>query len=213
MRADLDGQVLTLDRPTLAGAFEAGIAEAERRGLLIVAVMADGKPLEPEAFAKPSDEVGAYRTVTFVGAKPAELVEDAIRQASAAAAGIGRSQPAVAQLIQSGETQGALEHLRDVFGTWNEVREAVERSGRLLQREFASEAAREESGAPSIKTCTEELAVALASVKRALELQDWSKLADLIGHELDVLATNWQRALDALADSIAAEHRSGGGDR
>jgi hypothetical protein len=210
MRADLDGQVLTLDRPTLAGAFQAGIAEAERRGLFIVAVMADGKPLEPEAFAQPSDEVGAYQTVTFVGAKPAELVEDALRQAAAAVEGIARSQPAVAELIQSGNTPAALDHLREVFGTWMEVRDAVERSGRLLGREFAAEALPGLPGDAPVKACIEALAAALASVKAALEHQDWSRLADLIGHELDVLARTWKRMLDALADSVAADRRTGG---
>lgn len=196
-------------RPTLAEALKAGIAAAERRGVLIVAVTADGRPLDGAELEHPSDVPGTYGSVSLVGASPRLLVERTLREAAAAIDEIRSAQAKVAELVDIGDTTGALEHLKGVFATWSAVREVIDRGGRLLGRDLmAVEPASIDAKRP-VEACMLGLTQGLQEVKRALEVDDWSLLSDVMGHRLEALAKDWSTVLNAVADEVAGD--GGGG--
>jgi hypothetical protein len=208
MRVDLDGEFLEVARPTLAEALKAGIAAAERRGVLIVGVTADGRTLEGSELEQHSDVPGVFASVSLLAASPGLLVERTLREAAAAVDEIRASQARVAELVDIGDTTGALEHLKGVFATWSAVREVIDRGGRLLGRDLmAMEPASIDAKRP-VEACMLGLTQGLQEVKRALETDDWSLLSDVVGHRLEALATDWSMVLGALADEIAGD---GGG--
>ena len=203
MRVDLNGQPLDISRPTLAEALRAGIAQAERQGIVIVGVVADGRPLEGPELERPSDEPSSYETVSFLAATPASLVERSLRDAAEAVAELGQLQPQVVELIHAGDTQQGLEKLQSIFTTWSAVRDVVERGGRLLHQDLMTmDLAGIDAKAP-VQACMSGLSASLVQVKTALTNQDWSLLADVVGYELDGLAKDWKVVLSALADQVA----------
>jgi hypothetical protein len=208
MRVDLDGEVLEVSRPTLAEALKAGIAAAERRGVLIVGVTADGRALEGAELERPSDEPSTFASISLISASPGLLVERTLREAAAAVDELRASQAKVAELVQIGDTAAALEHLQGVFATWSAVREVVDRGGRLLGRELLSMEPASIDAVRPVEACMLGLTQGLQEVKRALEREDWSLLSDVMGHRLEGLAKDWNVVLNALADEVAGD---GGG--
>lgn len=195
-------------RPTLAEALKAGIAAAERRGVLIVGVTADGRALEGSELERPSDEPGTFSSVSLISASPGLLVERTLREAAAAVDEVRVSQAKVAELVDIGDTAAALERLQGVFATWSAVREVVDRGGRLLGRDLmAMEPASIDAKRP-VEACMLGLSQGLQEVKRALERDDWSLLSDVMGHRLEALAKDWSMVLGAMADELVAD---GGG--
>ncbi len=209
MRVDLDGEVLEVARPTLAEALKAGIAAAERRGVLIVGVTADGRTLDGPELERPSDEPGAFSSISLISATPALLVERTLREAAAAVDDVRHSQAKVAGLVDVGDTAAALEHLKGVFATWSAVREVVDRGGRLLGRDLVAMQPASIDAVRPVEACMLGLTQSLQEVKRALERDDWSLLSDVMGHRLDGLAKDWHMVLSALADEVAGD--GGGG--
>ncbi|MCX5688483.1 MAG: hypothetical protein NTV94_01600 [Planctomycetota bacterium] len=203
MRVDLDGHLLELPRPTLADALRVGITEADRRGVVIVTVLADGKPLQGPELEQPSEEPSPYQTISFLAATPASLVERSLRDAASAVQEIGTLQPRVVELINAGQTQQGLEELQSIFATWSAVRDVVERGGRLLRQDFLAIDLPGIDAKTPVQACMNGLSSSLVQIKLALSNQDWSLLSDVVGYELDGLARDWNMVLGALADQVA----------
>lgn len=204
MRLLLDNQEITIDRPTLAAAIAAGVAQAESQGRIIVEAMLDGTQLDDESLGNPSDETLDSGEVRLVSAEPRSLVRVTLLDAADALDEASRSQNLCAEAIQTGQVKDALEQLSDALGIWDTVRDVVVKSAKLLDIELdriKDPGAEDEQGA-TINELTTVLSKHLQEVKRCLAVQDWAALADVLGYDLADQVEPWKRLLQMMADTI-----------
>ncbi len=204
MRLLLDNQEITIDRPTLAAAIAAGVAQAESQGRIIVEAMLDGTQLDDESLGNPSDETLDSGEVRPVSAEPRSLVRVTLLDAADALDEASKSQSLCAEAIQTGQVKDALEQLSDALGIWDTVRDVVVKSAKLLDIELdriKDPGAEDEQGA-TINELTTVLSKHLQEVKRCLAVQDWAALADVLGYDLADQVEPWKRLLQMMADTI-----------
>lgn len=216
MRASLDGVILTLDRPTLRAALEAGIAAAEAKGAMVVGVVADGAEIPQSELEDPSDtelREGGFQLIELTSVRPAALVARTLRDAAGAIDGLIASQEQAAAAIQAGDVQKGLSDLQEVFMTWQIIRDVVSRGGGVLKRDLAAIPSLPGIDAKEpVALCLSALIHTLKEVKKAVDTEDWSALSDQVGYTLDAMAKDWKVVLSALAEHVerSFEHQSGG---
>lgn len=204
MRLLLDNQEITIDRPTLAAAIAAGVAQAESQGRIIVEAMLDGTQLDDESLGNPSDETLDSGEVRLVSAEPRSLVRVTLLDAADALDEASRSQNLCAEAIQTGQVKDALKQLSDALGIWDTIRNVVVKSAKLLDIELdriKDPGAEDEQGA-TINELTTVLSKHLQEVKRCLAVQDWAALADVLAYDLADQVEPWKRLLQMMADTI-----------
>jgi len=211
----LDGHPLRAPRPTLAGAFEAAVEATRPAGRVIIEVKGDGLPLADDLVASPPEVAAGIAELRFTSADPRQLVRVTLLDAADALSTAQADQLAAADLINSGQTGPALEHLRAALSTWQAVQDVLERSTQLLGLNLAKldggTPGAELGGAPvagldpeeGFAPALESLTTHLASVRTGLTMQDWSALSDTVGYDLDAQISVWKRLLSGLADHVA----------
>ncbi len=205
MNVFLDGHPLRTPRPTLAGAFEAAIEATRPTGRVIIEVKADGLPLADDLVASPPDSAADHAELRFTSADPRQLVKVTLMDAADALGTAQADQLAAADLINSGQTGPALEHLRAALSTWQAVQDVLDRSTQLLGLNLSTLGGAaipgldpEEGFTPALESLTTHL----SSVRTGLAAQDWSALSDTIGYDLDAQVGVWKRLLTGLADHV-----------
>jgi hypothetical protein len=202
----LDGHPLRTPRPTLAGAFEAAVDATRPLGRVIIEVKADGLPLADDLVAAPPESAVGHSELRFTSADPRQLVRVTLMDAADALSTAQADQLAAADLINSGQTGPALEHLRSALATWQAVQDVLDRSAQLLGLNLSTLGGTsiqgldpDEGFAPALEALTGHL----SCVRTGLSDQDWSALSDTIGYDLDAQANLWKRLLKGLADHVA----------
>jgi hypothetical protein len=194
MKVFLDGQPLPTDRATIACALRQAVDAAAARGRIIIEATAGGEPLPEHALETPPEERydGELR---FVSVEPRAMVRVTLQDAGDALDQARDAQSRCAKLIQSGKTDESLAPLGQAIGTWQLVRDAVEKSMAILGGGSAP--------APSgLSDLVNELGGRLEEVKRSLGMQDWSALADTLAYDMDEQAGKWKDMLAGMADSL-----------
>lgn len=199
MRAYLDDQPLTPEPPTAGDALRAGSQAAQRRGRIIVDIIADGRSVAPEDLgASASTAVAELR---LVSAEPRALVHDALDEARALLRDLRGVQTSAGDAFLMGEFEAGAVQLRDVVGAWQRVRAAAEQAGTLLSTPVETLVLDAGDGPRPMRNEVETLAAALAELRDAIARQDVAALADLLEYDLGALARRWDRLLGALAES------------
>lgn len=192
----LDDKVLSLERPTVAGAIEAAVTEAGRRGRIVVEATAGGEPL-PEGMLEHPPEDPVPDDLRFVSVEPKALIRVTLMDARDALDQARQAQTRSAELIQSGKLEQSLEPLGEALETWRIVRDAVDKSMSLL-----GPAGAEMPSAAGLPALIGRLTERLEEVKRSLAGQDWSALADALAYDMDEQAGEWKDMLAGLADAL-----------
>ncbi len=215
MRVLLDEQVLDVAEPTIATALAAARDQAERKGRVIVEATLDGVPIPTEQLeAVPSSPASGGASVQgevrFVSAEPRALVKvtwhdvaEALRQAE-------QDQAKAAELLQMGKLEQAMGHLASSLGVWENVRQAVLNGAALVGIDLEAVVIEKDSpqgeraggASMSVGERVAGLAGQLQHVKRHIQSQDWSSLADTLEYELTDEARLWQRVLTQMAEAI-----------
>jgi hypothetical protein len=199
MRAFLDDQSLTTDRPTLAAALRAAAQQAQRQGRVVVEVTIDGQPAGDELLDHPPDEPTAAE-VRLVSIDPRQLVRETLGDCVEALSAANDDQLGAAELIQTARMDEALEPLGCAMGTWQAVRDALERSLALLRSEAVQVDPRMD--AAQIEALVSGLAVRLEEIRAALSREDWSALADVLAYDMPGEVEHWKLALAELAKRL-----------
>ncbi len=210
----LDGHPLRAPRPTLSGAFEAAVEATRSGGRVIIEVKGDGLPLADDLVAAPPDVAAGITELRFTSADPRQLVRVTLLDAADALSTAQADQLSAADLINSGQTGAALEHLRGALTTWQAVQDVLERSSQLLGLDLSSLDGKLGSGVAGgpasgldpemgFGRALETLTTHLASVRTGLTAQDWSALSDTVGYDLDAQIDVWKRLLAALAEHVS----------
>jgi hypothetical protein len=192
LHAFLDDQPLDLPAPTIASALRAGIAAAEARGRMVVEVRLDGTAVG-DALLKAPPDVPLGAELRLITAELTALVGEALQAAAGALSQAGRDQAHAAELIRTARMDEAVSPLSAAVQAWNGVREAVAKSLGTLGPRFSGAAV-----ASGVDARAQALAAALAELRRCLEAQDWSGLADVLGEDLSAETVAWGRMLESL---------------
>jgi hypothetical protein len=197
MHAFLDGQPLSLPRPTMAAAIRAGVDAASAAGRVVVEVALDGAPVgEAILQAPPEAALGSELRLTSID--PRALVADTLQNAMAALDAVQMDQKHASDLIWASRLDEALAPLSACVQAWNGVRDAVGKSVAMLGPAFESEAAR-----AGLTPAAQSLAGDLGELRRCLEAQDWSGLSDCLGIDLTRQAAAWRDMLAVMNEACA----------
>jgi hypothetical protein len=200
VRAYLDDQPLAIERPTLAAALSAAVAQAGSRGRIVVEAITGGARIPDETLqAPPEDELAG--DVRFVSVEPRALVRVTLMDAADALDQAKANQLACARLIQSGEVEQSLEPLGRAIETWRAVRDALERSTETLGDRPESTTG-PGPGVDELAALVQSLWTRLEEVRRSLSAQDWSALADALSYEMSDQVEQWKTTLRTMAENL-----------
>ncbi len=199
MQVYLDGQPLAVERATLASGLRAASEAAQKRGRVVVEVYVDGTMVSDTILSDPPDQVlGAE--MRLISIEPKLLVRETLLDAAEALDKAGQEQTDAADEIQSGRVEGAMPLLQSAILKWQAVRDAVEKSASLLEIPLNSRVAG--PGERNLGQVVDGLAASLTDVRRSLESEDWSGLADLLAYDMADQIKSWQLMLRSLADGL-----------
>jgi len=200
MQVYLDGQRLNLEQPTMASALRAGSDEAERRGRVVVEVYVDGTMVSDTLLSDPPEQALGSE-MRLVSVEPKRLVRETLLDAADALDRAGQEQTDAAEEIQSGRVEDAMPLLQSAITKWQAVRDAVEKSASLLSIPLSSEVGGAR-GPRSLSDVVDELAASLTDIRRCLEAEDWSGLADHLAYDMSDQIRSWQGMLRSLAEGL-----------
>lgn len=204
MQAFLDDDKLTLEAPSIAAAVDAARAEAERRGRIIIDVLADGSSIDGSLLEEPPSDAAGISELRMVTADPASFISVTLSDAADALEEARATQKQAATLIQQGDTDGAAEPIAAALGTWSVIRDVVEKSSRLADLDPGGTTATLATGETVTgAACIEQLAEHLTTLREHLMGSDWVSLADVLAYDLDELAERWIALLRAMSASVS----------
>lgn len=197
MRATLDGESLTIDRPSLAAALQAGAASARERGRIVIEVVLDGEPVQGEALAEPSDAPLSGEHLAMTSTDPASLVRVTLFDAADAMDSARDEHAACAEMIHRGDVGEAMGALARLLSTWQAVREAVVQGGAAMGQPLSSYV-----GQGKLDERTDALSRQLDTLKRAVADSDLSAVADVLEDDLQSEAGLWADTLRQIAEGM-----------
>lgn len=203
MRVTLDGQLVPIDRPSLALALATAARHAEAAGRVIVTALADGVPIPDETLKAAKDEFCDIKEVVLTTASPTRVVGEMLVHAADAIQSVRGTQQHAGHTIQRGEPEQAREHLEGVFGIWQAVAGGVQQSAEMLSLDLNDLRVPDGYGdtmavSPQIEILVEKLRELQGSIQR----QDWAAMSDILLFDLDELAKSWEQMLRGLATVI-----------
>jgi hypothetical protein len=108
------------------------VADAGRRGRIVVEVKGDGIVLTGDQLTTPSEAEGGYGTLDMVSADPKVLVRQTVLDAVEALESVRHEQARAMEQVQTGDVGSALTTLQGAFVTWQAARDVVSRGAQLL---------------------------------------------------------------------------------
>jgi predicted transcriptional regulator len=194
MRVLLDDRELAVDRPTLARALEAGLAEAEAGGRVLIEAKLDGVAIPDDQLASPTDAPLEGDELRLVSANPHALVRTSLFDARDALDDALERQTRAADLILTGQGNEALGAMADALQIWQAVRDVVAQGSELIERTLGA--------GESFESDVRRLSELLTEIKRCLNAQDWAALADLLAYDLGDQGEKWKQILEEMAGQV-----------
>lgn len=191
-RVYLDGQLVPVERDTLAAGLRAAAEEAQRHGRIIVEATADGTSIAEPVLENPPDTPfdGELR---FASVEPKVLARTTLRDASEALEQAREAQKRGAELIESGRPEESLTPLGEAIDVWRVVRDAVQKSVAIAPTG---------AGQAGLTELVTMLGGTLTEIKRSLTAQDWSALSDALNYDMDEQVDRWQSLLAHMVEEL-----------
>lgn len=207
MRVIMDGQEVTVERPTLAAAIAAGAEHAEGQGRIVLEIKADGVALSERDIETAPDTPGTFKVIELVTASRAELAVEVLRATEGALDDLVIGQRHVASQILATKLEPAIASLQEILGVWQHIREALDQVCAVMGNDLPGLAATVGMEAEARESISR-LTSGLSEIMRCVGAQDWSTLADIMTDEMGELAVSWRGLVGAIADSMAARGES-----
>ncbi len=201
MQVLLDDQPVPIDRPTLAAALRAAQDAARVRGRIIVEAYADGTQVSDELLSSPSDEPVNIRQLAMRSAEPRALVSFTLTDAADALVHVADDHDKVGRDIQAGRTQQALGKLGESIATWQAVCDILNKGATLLKLDLDSVTLDDGDPTP-LSGRFSAMLERLASIRTALESQDFSALSDILLYDMAPLARQWSVTMKTIAAMV-----------
>lgn len=202
MRVLLDDVDLPMVSGSLSSAIDAACDRAAEAGRIIVAGLLDGTLLSERQLTSPDPDGTSGNELRLYSAEPRTLVLEALEAAATSLEQAEEVQQLAAGELHRGRTAAALEPVAVAMDLWRAVHEALTHSAELLNISLAEFSSSLSGDGPSVAQRAGELAGVLASLKRALEIEDWSAVSDLLGHDLSEQVSVWRGILTLLARRV-----------
>lgn len=200
----LDGDPIEVQGASLAAALACGSSLAAERGRVVIEVHADGSLMD-EASLGACGSTDHVQQLRLTSADPYLLVQATLDDAAGALQQLARDQTSAARMVHQDRLQDAVSSLQQVFQTWQTVKDVAERASGLLNDNLLAVPVESASGTLLGDTLSTELLVRLRAVKTALSRDDWSRLADVLSHELVELAGKWELLMGGLARYVGEQ--------
>lgn len=204
MRVLLDGQPLSPPPDSVESLLRSALSQTQDRGRMIVDILADGRRLSDQELQDPLRALAGAGLVEITSASPYAMVAQSLSSASEALDSVIGRQQEVAERIHAGNTESALDGLREVLTTWQLVRDVIERGGAVLETDFSGLRLPGIDAARPVETATAALSSVLSNLMDGLTREDWSQVGDVMAYDLDALAKDWRTILRALAEHVAS---------
>lgn len=204
MRILLDDVDLPMVSGSLSAAIDAACDRAAENGRIIVAGMLDGALLSESQLTTPDPQGTAGDELRLYSAEPRVLVLEAMEAAVTSLDEAEEVQQRAAEDLQRGRTSEAMEPVAAAMDLWRSVHDALAHSAELMNLDLARIPASLTGEGPSVAAVAGTLARVLGELKRAIELEDWPALSDLLTHELAEQAATWRTALTAVGREVRA---------
>ena len=209
MQVYLDDEAVIVSQPTLAAALEAGRDAAQNKGRVVIEATLDGEPIPDTLLDNPPDDPIEEAEVHFRTTDPAALVRTTLKDVGEAVEKIRPGQRHCAEQIQAGQLAEGLGSLADVLRIWEALHQTVANGSSLLGIDLDTITLSVDGNDIRVTEAVDQLSTHLGSIKRAVDNQDWSDLADVLMYDLDEQAALWSGLLAQLADHIKANHSEG----
>ncbi|MCL4220172.1 MAG: hypothetical protein KJZ65_02260 [Phycisphaerales bacterium] len=202
MKVYLDEQMLSEGPQSVAGAIEAGRLAAEARGRMVIEVHADGQPLASELLDNPPEHEAGIVELKMISTPPGPFIRTTLLDAIELLGPIERDQGQAVKLLHAGHIEEAFEPLQRALLSWSILRDLVDKSAQLGLTDPSRVIVQGEAWATARAggEFIADLALHLGEVKRTLEIQDFTALADVLEGDLAVDARGWGHFLRAMAD-------------
>jgi hypothetical protein len=209
MQVFLDNTPLAVDRPTIAAALRAGCRAAEAAHRIVIEATINGAPIPGEHLLNPPEDAHPGAEIRLTTADPRELVAGTLDEVATAMPLAESEQGAATEAIHQGRVDQSLAHLASALGVWDQARQVVDHSARLLQLPLEElDCGPDGDARMTISARTTVLAASLTEVKSAIQARDWAGLADVLAYDLGPQAAAWGRVLT----DLSARVRSSGAD-
>jgi hypothetical protein len=191
---------------SIARALDAARTAAEARGRMIIEVQVDGAALDDAAIEQPADTPSPYREMRLTTADPVLLVRVTMGDAAEALDDARTAQAKAAELLQTGETSDAMQHVSRAVTVWQAVIEVITKSAQLLSLPLEAlelkDNARPGASPVRVADLVATLMGELDRLRAAVASDDTSALADLLAYDLADRALAFQGLLRSLADQL-----------
>jgi len=201
MKVYLDDEPFGPEHASFGPALAAGVDEAQKRGRIVIRAVLDGRELGSKELDQPTAAGIDGSELHMETRPPRDVVLEAIADAQALLATLGDAQREAARAIQAGQVSEGVAGLGEVVSSWQAVQTVVEDSLRILQIPFTSLHLAE---GPA-QDWASSLSANLTELKRSLEIQDWSALADVLAYDLDEHPNRCDLVLQAIADAATGD--------
>ncbi|MEM8758572.1 MAG: hypothetical protein AAGF47_12425 [Planctomycetota bacterium] len=215
MSVRLDGNDLAITGSTLGGVLDLARQEAETQRRVITDVVMDGQALTGDALDRSADADITGHDIELTTADPAALVSGSLLDAADA---LEASRPQLDELatsFQTGKHATALPKLAEVLGVWQVAQDVLTHGFALLGQDpesipglYSDKHASQHTGT-GLGPLVDQLTAQLAEIRRSVEDQDFSAIADTLVYDLGPLAEPWSDALRRAAQLAAGQAGSG----
>lgn len=205
MKVYLDDKPLNVDQPTVAAALRAGIAAADAARRIVIEATLNGSPIPGDQLSNPSESPAPGSEIRLTTAEPRALVATTLLDVADILPAAKETQQAAADAIHDGRMDDAMARLGESLQAWDQLRQVVDHSARLLDLKLSELRLGPPEGdgvSPSISQRAATLGNHLAEVKRSIQAQDWTGLADCLAYELDSQVDQWRAVLTDLAATV-----------
>lgn len=203
-----DSPVVSQSPPrSLADALRLARALAADASRIIVGATLDAVAIPDQSLAEPDARpLPEDAEVRVSSADPRELVSQALAETTSSLTDLASLQSSAAVRIAEGKLTEAMRELQDAMAAWDSVQRAVFESLALLGISIESVRAR---AAPAtaprpLVEHVRSLSTCLHEVRRCVNHQDWSALADALEFDLGEQTEKWSVLLPDLARALSA---------
>jgi hypothetical protein len=196
MRVFLDDDPIELSpspAQTLGAVVQRLQADRCSTGQIITRVRCDGQDISSRQMDTAFDRaVATVERLDVYTGSPAELVRNAMEEATSALEGVEESHEQIASFLNRGDAQEGIRLLGEGVQTWQQVHEALRKSIRMLELD-PDEIQADGRSLPEVLARPTEL---LKDVRTSLESRDYVMLADILRYEFHEVVTQWQQLID-----------------
>ncbi len=194
----LDDREADLEGRTLGELLEAAVRRLQNDGRMVVEVQLDGRTLTGDALTEQAAlTVNPEQELRLVSAAPGLVARQALEQVRQ---DLLEQQPVLSDAagkLQQDQAGAAFTLLGRINDVWLTTLQTIEQAARLLEVNLAE---LQVSGR-QFSDCTNDLFAALQELRRQVQDQDTSALADALEHEWPGLIEQWDAVIGKLVDA------------